>query len=266
MADSVYISANLTKSQLHFLHLINEKEIEYFTISEIEKQLNHKFDNINEVLENLVKKKFLYRLQKGYYAVKNFNNQNVIGTFISQNSAVGYWSALSIHGLTSRFPNKVFIQTTKRKRDKTILGVSYKFVTISERKRTGIITLGYSNNKFPITDIEKTIIDCFDLQKYSGGFDILIVAFAQAKLNSKKMITYAEAVNNISVIKRIGFLAELLNKKGMKTFIKYAKQKINKKYTLIDSTGENKGEFVSDWKLRLNVSRDKIIQLSKELY
>jgi len=266
MADSVYISANLTKSQLLFLQLINENEIEYFTISEIEEQLNHKFDNINEVLENLVQKKFLYRLQKGYYAVKNFNNQNVIGTFISQNSAVAYWSALSIHGLTSRFPNKVFIQTTKRKRDKTILGVNYKFVTIPERKRTGITTLGYSNNRYPITDMEKTIIDCFDLQKYSGGFDLLISAFAQAKLNGKKMIAYAEAVNNISVIKRIGFLAGLLNKKGMQAFIKYAKQKINKKYTLIDSAGEDKGEFVSDWKLRLNVSRDEIMQLSKELY
>ena len=266
MADSVYISANLTKVQLLFLHLISENEIEYFTISKIEEQLNHKFGNINEVLENLVQKKFLYRLQKGFYAVKNFNNQNVIGTFISQNSAVAYWSALSIHGLTSRFPNKVFIQTTKRKKDKTILGVNYKFITIPERKRAGITTLGYGNNSYPITDTEKTIIDCFDLQKYSGGFDLLISAFSQAKLSSKKMIEYAEAIDNISVIKRIGFIAELLNKKGLQTFIKYAKLKVNKKYTLIDSAGEDSGEFVSSWRLRLNVNRDEIIFLSKELY
>ncbi len=266
MADSVYISANLTKAQLLFLHLINENEVEYFTISGIEGQLNHKFGNINEVLENLVQKNFLYRLQKGYYAVKNFNNQNVIGTFISQNSAVAYWSALNIHGLTSRFPNKVFIQTTKRKRDKTILGVDYKFVTIPERKRDGITTLGYGNNSYAITDIEKTIIDCFDLPIYSGGFDLVVSAFSQAKLNSKKMIEYAEGVNNISVTKRLGFLSELLNKNGLQTFIKYAKLKVNKKYTLIDSAGEDSGEFVSSWRLRLNVSRDEIMNLSKELY
>jgi len=223
MADSVYISSNLTKAQLLFLHLINENEIEYFTIYEIEKQLNRRFDNINEVLENLVQKRFLYRLQKGYYAVKNFNNQNVIGTFISQNSAVAYWSAVSIHGLTSRFPNKVFIQTTKRKKDKAILGVDYKFVTIPERKRTGITTLGYGNNSYPITDIEKTIIDCFDLPKYSGGFDLLVSAFSQAKLSSKKMIEYAEAINNISAIKRMGFIAELLDKKRIANFYKVCK-------------------------------------------
>jgi len=266
MADSVYISSSLTKEQLLFLQLLTENEIEYFTIYGIEKQLNHEFTNINEVLENLVHKNFIYRLQKGYYAVKNFNNQNVIGTFISQNSAVAYWSALNIHGLTSRFPNKVFIQTTNRKRDKTILGVDYKFVTIPERKRVGITTRGYGNNSYPITDIEKTIIDCFDLPKYSGGFDLVISAFSQAKLNSKKMIEYAEAVNNISVTKRLGFLSELLNKKGLQTFIKYAKLKVNKKYTLIDSAGEDTGEFILNWRLRLNVSRVEIINLSNELY
>jgi predicted transcriptional regulator of viral defense system len=266
MADSVYISANLTKAQLLFLHLMNEREIEYFTISEVEEQLNHKFDNINEVLENLVQKKFLFRLQKGYYAVKNFNNQNVIGTFISQNSAVAYWSALSLHGLTSRFPNKVFIQTTRRKRDKTIIGVEYKFVTIPERKRIGITTDGYGNNSYPITDIEKTIIDCFDLPKYSGGFDLLVSAFSQAKLSSKKMIEYCEAINNISATKRLGFLSELLDKKGLQAFIKYAKLKVNKKYNLIDSAGSDSGEFISGWRLRLNVSRDEILNLSKELY
>ena len=235
MARSSYKSENLTGEQLKLVQLLNENEIEYFLLDEIEELVNRSFKNIGEVVENLADKKILTRLERAKYANINFNNQNVIGTFISQNSAVSYWSALSIHGLTSRFPNKVFIQTTKRKRDKTILGVDYKFVTIPERKRSGITTLGYGNNSYPITDTEKTIIDCFDLQKYSGGFDLLISAFSEAKLISKKMIEYAEAINNISAIKRVGFMAELLRKKGLQTFIRYAKLKENKKYTLIDS-------------------------------
>lgn len=266
MARSSYKSENLTGEQLKFIQLLNEFEIEYFHLNEIEKMVNQNFKNIGEVVENLADKKILNRLERAKYANVNFNNQNVIGTFISQNGAVAYWSALSIHGLTSRFPNKVFIQTTKRKRNKTILGVNYHFVTILERKRAGITTLGYGNNSHPITDIEKTIIDCFDLPKYSGGFDLILSAFTQTKLNSKKMIKYAEAINNISVIKRLGFLSELLKKQGMKEFIKYAKTKLNKKYTLIDSAGVNNGEFVADWHIRLNVSRDEIMNLSKEMY
>lgn len=266
MAISGYKSAHLTKEQLKLVQLLDEYEIEYFRLDEIEKLVNRKFKNIGEVVENLVDKKILFRLERAKYAKTNFNNQYVIGTFIAKESAIGYWSALCIHELASRFPNKVFIQTTKRKKDKIIKGVEYKFVTISERKKAGIITIGYGNNSFPVTDIEKTLVDCFDLPKYSGGFDLLVTAFSQAKLSSKKLIAYSEAVNNIASIKRMGFIAELLNKNGMKSFIKYAKSKVNAKYNLIDPAGEDKGEFVSSWKLRLNVSRKDILKLSKEIY
>lgn len=266
MARSSYKSENLTSEQLKLIQLLNEFEIEYFHLNEIEKILNQNFKNIGEVVENLTDKKFLNRLERAKYANVNFNNQYVIGTFIAKNSAVAYWSALHLHGLTSRFPNIVFIQTSARKKDKTVLGVEYKFVTIPERKRAGIIHNGYGNNRYPITDIEKTIIDCFDLPQYSGGFDNLLNSFAQAKLNSRKMIEYAERVNNISVIKRIGFLAELFDKPGMKKFIQYAKSHVNKKYNLIDSFGPDEGEFVAEWKLRLNVSRTELLQLKKEIY
>ena len=109
MARSSYKSENLTGEQLKLVQLLNENEIEYFLLDEIEELVNRSFKNIGEVVENLADKKILTRLERAKYANINFNNQNVIGTFISQNSAVAYWSALSIHGLTSRFPNKVFI-------------------------------------------------------------------------------------------------------------------------------------------------------------
>jgi len=80
------------------------------------------------------------------------------------------------------------------------------------------------------------------------------------------MIEYCEAINNISATKRLGYLSELLDKKGLQAFIKYAKFKVNKKYNLIDSAGEESGEFISGWRLRLNVSSNEIMSLSKELY
>ncbi|MFD2035178.1 hypothetical protein ACFSKL_10270 [Belliella marina] len=46
MADSVYISANLTKTQLEFLKLLGDHEIQLFKFSNIEKQLNQKFENL----------------------------------------------------------------------------------------------------------------------------------------------------------------------------------------------------------------------------
>jgi len=266
MGSRVYISKNMTADQISFIQLLKENEIEYFTMDDIQDRLGKRFGNINEVLENLVKKKFLTRLQRKYYADANFNNSFVIGTFICRNSAVGYWSALSHYGLTERFPNTVYIQTINRKSDKTVLGVNYKFVNIKENKQAGIVKTGYGNNQFQITDIEKTITDCFDLPQNSGGFDNLINAFYRAEMDPEKLIRYAKAVNNIAATKRMGFLAELIKKEKLGKFTAYARSVVNERYNVIDPDGIDEGKFDKIWRLRLNVSSEEIINIVRTEY
>jgi predicted transcriptional regulator of viral defense system len=261
-----YHSVNITKEQQDFLKLINDFEIDIFSIYNIENSLDTEFHNLNIILENLVRKGFLSRIEQGKYCRANFNDEKVIGCFISDSGAIAYWSALNAHGLTEQFPNNVFIQTTKPKRNKTVFGTSYKFVKIAPSKITGLLTQGQGNRIYWITDIEKTIVDCFDLPEHSGGYAELIRAFNQAKLNSEKMITCCTAIDNIAATKRMGFLAELLDKKGLKNFIRYAKQQINKKYNVFDPAGTDKGEFVNEWRLRLNISRDEILDICNKQY
>ncbi len=110
-----------------------------------------------------------------------------------------------------------------------------------------------------MTDAKKTIIDCFDLPQYSGGYDELIRAFNQANLNSEKMIGYCKAIKNIAITKRMGYLAELLNKKGMKSFINFALKEVNEKYNLFDSFGIEEGEFANKWRLRKLFKDNKLL-------
>lgn len=70
-------------------------------------------------------------------------------------SAVAYWSALNLHGLTEQIPNIVYLQSIHSKRDKEVFGVRYKFVKVKPKKICGITTLGYGNGEFRITDTEK---------------------------------------------------------------------------------------------------------------
>ena len=153
--------------------------------------------NINELIENLVHKKIVTRIERGKYCRANFTDEKVIGCFISENGAVAYWSALNDHGLTEQFPNNMFIQTSKLKKSKSVLGVSYRFVNVAPAKFTGILTVGQGVRKYRITDINKTIADCFDLHEYSGGYAELIRAFSKARLTSGKLIAYSTAINNI---------------------------------------------------------------------
>ncbi len=266
MADSVYISKNLDENQLKFMKLLEAYEILYFNMYTIEEKLQQKFENLNEILENLVDKELLARIERGKYALNSYANIHTLATFISQNSTIAYWSALHHHGLTERFPNTVFVKTTQRKRNSQILGSTIKFVTVKENKNIGVIQEGYGDDSFKITDIEMTLIDCFDQPRYAGDFADVIKAFANSKLTNNKLIEYAKAYDNRALTKRIGYLAALFHKDKLQSFINYAKTQVNKKYSLIDAGGLQQGEFISEWKLRLNISEENLLQMAQTEY
>ncbi|MEN8228296.1 MAG: hypothetical protein ABFS38_09100 [Bacteroidota bacterium] len=266
MPGSTYISKNLTGDQLRLAKELSWMEIEWFRLENLQERLESQYKNIQELVENLVHKGILKRAERGVYFNANFNDTNVIGTLIVKRGAIAYWSALHQHGLASRFPNTVFVQTTHRKNSKSVFKVPYKFISVTERKFVGIRTNGYGNYQYKITDVDKTIIDCFDQPQYSSGFDGLVHAFALARLNSQNLIEYCTAINNIAVIKRMGFLAELFQKQGTKGFINWAGRQVNLKYNLMDSGGLDEGEFIGKWKLRLNVSKEDLLNLATEIY
>lgn len=266
MARGTYISANLTQNQINFLLMLDEYEMDIFTLQELKQLADDQFDDVNEIVENLVHKKILSRIERGKYCRSNFRDEKVIGTRLASDGAIAYWSALNLHGLTEQFPNSVFIQTVKVKPAKEVFGVNYRFVKINPSKRTGLIKEGYGNHSYYITDVEKTIVDCFDLPQYSGGYAELIHAFATAKLTGSKMIDYCKAINNIAATKRMGYLAELFEKKGLKSFIRFAKEQVKKAYNPLDPQGRDSGTFNAVWRLRLNISEDELLKIANKQY
>jgi len=267
MADSVYISKNLSTEQLRFMKLMDEYELLYFNMQEVEETMNTSFSNLNEVLENLVDKKVLRRLEKEKYARLDFSDIHPLASFISQGGVIGYWSALHIHGLTERFPNKIFVKIAHRKRNTTLMGIPIQFVSVQERKLSkGVIKQGYGDRSFTLTTPEATLLDCFDQPRYAGDFPDLLRAFAKATLDNEQLIEYAKMLNNRAVIKRLGYIAELVRPQDLGTFIEFAHSMVNKKYDLFEASGEEEGAFNNRWKIRLNLSEDDILNIIKSSY
>lgn len=266
MPRGTYLTENLTQSQLDGMLLLEAYEMELFTLEEAKKLLPYRPEEVSEILENLAHKKVLSRIERGKYCRAHFRDEKAIGCFLVQDGAISHWSALNLHGLTEQFSNTMFVQTTRIKKDKTVFGVHYKFVTIPASKRDGITHEGYGSYRYAITDLEKTIVDCFDLPHYSGGYAELIRAFAQAKLSSEKMIRYCTAIRNIAATKRMGFLAELLEKPGMKAFVRFARQQVKDSYNPLDPNGPDIGEYAREWRLRLNISKDELKDIANNPY
>ncbi|MGB0931453.1 MAG: type IV toxin-antitoxin system AbiEi family antitoxin domain-containing protein [Chitinophagales bacterium] len=251
--------------QIIFQYLL-DTELTIFHISEIQKIEELEHLNIYDSLELMVKSGFLKRLEKGKYCLFTFHNELAIGNYLIEDGTIAYWSALNFHGLTEQFPHTVFVETTHQKRNKKVFGVQYQFVKIKEEKRIGVIEDWYNDYPIRITDIEKTIVDCFDLPKYSGGFPELLRAFEEAELEESKLIAYCKAVQNISAIKRMGYLAELLQKEGLQKFIQYAKNEVNSSPTPFDPFGVKKGSMQKKWRLVMNIEEKDILEIIGKIY
>jgi len=250
--------------QRHVIQELDNREVDIFYSHQVSKWLNISAESTKELLDGLVNNAFLHRIERGKYCRHNFRDEYVISNYLVEDGVVAYWTALNLHGLTEQFPNTVFVQTTRQKKHKTIFGVRYQFVKIQPQKMMGIITRGYGNHQFRMTGVEKTIVDCFHLPQYSGGYTELLHALNKARISSTKLTEAAKAVNNIAVIKRLGFLIELFEKENMTTFIRFAQKKLNEKYNLLDPQEDDSGHFNSRWRLRINVPKEDILSMSEK--
>ncbi len=243
------------------VNYLNRNELDIFSVSEIAHILP--YSDFKRGFRSLKNKDFVLKLEREIYCRADFKDEYVIGSFLVKDGGIAYWSALNFHGLTEQIPNEVFVQTSHQKRSKTILGTKYQFIMVKKNKITGFITHGYGNHKFQITDIEKTIVDCFDQPQYGGGSAVLFQAFNHAKLSAIKLVKYCKAIDNIALTKRLAYLAELLNKSNMDYFMKYAMSVRNEKYSPLLPHLPVKGSTSNrKWRLLINLSKNDIINMA----
>ena len=129
----------------------------------------------------------------------------------------------------------------------------------------GIKSMGYGQEQFSITDVEKTLLDCFDLPQYSGGYEELIRAFAHAKINGNNLFAYGKQMNNLSVLKRMAYLSELFEMDSLNGFRRNVERIMNERYSLLDPMGENQGAFNAKWKVRVNIGEDKLFEMINKI-
>lgn len=229
-----------------------------FTIEEVIKSYNMDRNVLAVILNRLENRGWIERIEKGKYMIiplgaekgKYTLNEFIIGSVLIEPCCISYWSALNFHGLTEQIPHTVFIQTPsrKKKQELEIFGVKYKIVRVKSSKYFGFDIEWIDNNKINITDREKTIIDCLDKPQYCGGV-VEVAKAVRNKLNEKKLVDYAKRIGNSGVIRRLGYLYEVL---GIDTNLPEIK---TRNYLLLDPTMPEKGSKNAKWRLIINLDR-----------
>ena len=219
-------------------------------------------ESLRVILLRLEKRGIIERIEKGKYLIiplgaekgKYTLHEFIIGSTLIEPYSIAYWSALNYYGLTEQIPTTVFLQTTARKKNQDIkvFGVKYQIIKIKKEKVFGIRKEWIEETQINITDKEKTIIDCLDKPQYCGGVIEVAKALKNNKFDRKKLENYAQRIGNSGVLRRLGYLCELLN-------IKIKLPKLNiRNYLLLDPTMPGKDTKNARWRLIINLD-DKIL-------
>jgi len=174
---------------------------------------------------------------------------------------IGYYSALQIHDLITQpsLKEQIVVSRQLRPSELKIKNIPFQFIYHNDKHFFGFKKIWIDNfNKVLCSDLEKTFIDCLFKPDYAGG----IVEVARALFISKdkiqfdKLLEYAKKFDSQAVIKRLGFLLEVLE---IKTGIINELQEIKTaSYVVLDTELPKTGKCVNKWSIQQNLEIETI--------
>ena len=260
-----------TKAVMLFQSLQSEGK-NIFTRKQAKEILKVKASYLNNLLSNLESMGWVRRLERGKYLIIPLSagergtwseHPYIIASYLVEPYCIAYWSALSHWHYTEQLINTTFILTTRRKFETTkqVLGQTYKFVRVPEKKFFGGTQIWIENRKINITDREKTIVDCLDHPEYCGGIveaaKAVKTGLTEKQASTDKLLDYAARSGNKTVFKRLGYLVETLEL-GMPELEKRCLNRISRGYSKLDPSAPGKGRHIRKWNILENVSRDEL--------
>jgi predicted transcriptional regulator of viral defense system len=222
----------------------------------------------NKMLARLNQKRWVLRLQRGLYLLlpleagiegKYSIHPFRIAPYLAEPHAIAYWSALHHYGYTEQIPSTTFVATTTRRASTTLeieeLGLTYRFVVLAEDKFFGLRSIWIEGQEVAMTDPAKTVIDCLDHPEYCGGIieaaKGLHSALTEGDISANQLTDYADRMENRTIFKRMGYLAELLALSVEEELERWHRD-LSAGYGLLDPLAGDDGPYNSRWQLRLN--------------
>jgi predicted transcriptional regulator of viral defense system len=224
-----------------------------------------------QLLSDMVKRGLLMRIRNGLYYIIPFDQDPetfipdwhlLAGPLTKGNDYyIGYYSALQLHQLITQPSLTEMIVTNHQLKPAVIKvrDVTFQFIYHNQTHFFGSTEVWVDSfAKVVCSDLEKTFVDCLFKPEYGGGIVEIGKALYQAKtaIDFEKLIEYCKRFDSQAVIKRLGFLLELL-KIGEPIIEKLQDLKTDS-YILLDTEMEKDGKSLSRWSIRQNIDTETI--------
>lgn len=255
------------------LDKLNSEGKKCFTVEDAYSLLhNSPKDSVKRMLGNMTKRGLVMRVKDGLYYVIPFEQDpetfmpdwHLLSQYLVGDAEhyVGYYSALQIHSVTTQPHLKEQIVVNKQIKPSVLLvkDVPFQFIYHNPAHFFGNKKMWVDSfNKVQCSDLEKTFIDCLFKPMYAGGITEIAKAIHKSKdnIDFKKLLEYVIRFNSQAVIKRLGFLLELLEIDNP-VIEKLQKLRTNS-FVILEPSYPKEGKTIFRWAIQQNISTDSIL-------
>ena len=253
-----------------FIRFFLEQDKIIFTLDEATDVYGKPCDETSKFLSKLVKRRILARLSSGIYLILQagketiqLNNWPLIAHEItkSRDYFISHYSAMRLHGMTTHPGTEVYITISKRRAIKHIGDITYRFIySKPEHFWGGTSHWVTKQEQVYISDIERTLLDGFSRPELCGGFKDVVRGLwnSQHKINWGKLLEYAKKYHNKAAIKRLGYIATMLELEHPYSTELMTICQASQGYNQLDPTAPSIGSHIKQWGLLININLDEL--------
>jgi predicted transcriptional regulator of viral defense system len=227
---------------------------------------------VRELLSDMTRRGLIMRLKEGKYAIIPYEQDSesympdwhLIAAHLVNDADhyIAYYSALQLHNLITQPSLKEQIVVSRQQRPSVIhiKGIPFQFIYHNTKHFFGATQVWVDPyNQVWCSDVEKTIIDCLFKPHYAGGMVEIAKALhaLRKKIDYEKLHAYALRFGSQAVMKRLGFMLQLLDIDT--AIVPELKKKITASFVLLDTELPATGKYISHWSIRQNLDTNTML-------
>jgi len=221
------------------------KSTPVISVNTIKKFLGCNSKYASLAINRLRKRKLLKKITRNKYTT--LDNIYVIATNIYNPSYLSFWSASQYFGITEQIVNTIQIASTSRRKNIFFEDYNIKFIHTPKNYFFGFNKIQTEKGAIFVVEKEKLILDALLNMNEMGNFDEIIRLIINVEIDKEKLIRYIKRINNLTLIKRLGFLLEKYKKLDISQHFKIK----DNNYINLDPLNKKAKKIISKWRIRI---------------
>jgi len=245
-----------------------------FTLPDLEEITRLSSRSARSFVGSLVRRGVVTRLEPGLFTLVPFElghereypgNPLVVAREIvgGGDYYVSHASAMELHRMVTQPQLVVYVTAPRAIRTRWILGTEFRFVRAKPEHMFGItVHWATKTERVRVSDLERTVIDGLKQSEYCGGFTEVAKGFWMRRedIDAERLVDHALRLDVGAVIRRLGFLMELLEVDAPKALGRLH-ERLTKTYAVLDPLLPTEGRYLARWRLRVNVDPEEVLSV-----